>query len=535
MPDLYSEYTRATASRIVRYRPDSMFTDAAIWDPPDDPSFPGARPVFLFEQGGARQKRGDLGLGSSESSPGVHTVAGMMTNELGAYVIVLGTPPGGIDFEAAELTEMEFAPDCWGTAALGRMFLRANADNPAVCGSTRTMQRARRYWCAGGESAGVWNQLGCELTPIGDFDALVDRMVAIGQGRFRYDHDHTCGHFFGYNGQNRLSSFGEYVVTTTGDTTYVSNGTNNAGASTLGVTGEALGLKRHNRISVVTTTSYTTTGSQTAGTNALAVTGSSTPIPAGCFVTLIAGGNPYEAIVGADFAGGTGSIDLRQWNAGSDTITAGTAIQVRQEFAVTADYGGGTGSVGVWPTIQFPIAAASAIVLLHPAGEGYLEHSWAVGYGGTASLGRVWRSDHSSGRGIPLEEKRTWDVDSLAVASNPRCKELNLYLASAFGDTLQRVDSLTHERSFWLRRNVATLAPLAEYIDLHDEGNIAHLLHQLYVLGNVNCVGYLGDRRSNVNVTNGAQPWLLGRAVTNDPQVLKAYLTTSTRFGGAFA
>lgn len=555
MADLYPNYDETTASRIVRWHPSKLYAELAIFDPPA--SFAGTpRPVYVFRPGGARQARRDFRIGAAaiEVSPGVyeHTLPGMLTEELGAYVVIVSTPPGGIDFAAAEEPGQEYAPECFLSLSMAKAFLRANVANPAVVGSVHTMSPERRHWLAGGTSAGFWEQLGSEMIPAGDLAELVDAAAARGGGRFRYSHDHTCGHLLGAIGQNRLSAFCEYVINPAlagVPGAYVANGSNPAGAVVLGVTGEAATLKRANRLQVTTSSSYTVNGAQSTGTTALAVQGSAAPMPAGCRVRLTAdvSGSPtvYEFVVGADFAGGTGTIDARAWSSPTvGTIANGAALEVVQEFAVRTDYAGGTGSVAIWPSVQFPVQPGSAVELLHPSGEAYGAHSWAVGYTGTASMGRVWRSDDLSGVGVPLEEKRDADADRLLRADNPRAFELNLLAVGSFGNGLQRVDTLTAERSFWLRRNVATPTPLPEFVDLHDTGDMAHWLHEAYLLRlaagrNVAGLGaYLGDRRDNPTGTGAVpanQPWLLGRYGTYDPQVAKAWLTDPARFGGAFA
>lgn len=543
MVDLYATYDETTASRIVRTHPDKLYSVAAIWDPPA--SFAGTpRPVYLFEPGGARQARRDLSMGSSEVSPGVHSVPGMMTNELGAFVVCVSTPPGGIDFEAAEEPGQEYSPECRFSAALPTMFLRGNATNPAVVGSVHTMATERRFWTGGGTSAGVWSQLGAQMVPAGDFAELADAESARGDGQFRYHWDHTHGHFSGAIGQNRLSSFCEYVIdpALTGlPSTYVAAGTNNAGAAALGVSGDTAQLKRANRVLVTTASSYVAAGNS-IGATVLDVVGGSPPVLAGSYVRYNVGGTDYENLVAADFAGGSGSISI-VGDALAVTVPGGTLVKIRTEYAVRTDYAGGAGSVQIWPTLQFPVTAGAAVELVHPSDnqEQYGPWSWAVGYCGTRSMNRPWRSDDSSGRGVPLQEKWDANVDRFLRSNNPRVYELNLMLSGAFGGGLQRVDSLVHERSFWLRRNVAVPTILPEHIGLHDTGDMAHLMHQLYVqrlsrTRNVSgLAGYFGSRRDNPLGTDASVPWLLGRNAAWSAQVLKAFLTDVNRFGGAFA
>lgn len=545
MVDLYANYDETTASRIVRWHPSKPYAEVAIWDPPA--SFAGTpRPVYVFKSGGARQAKRDFRIGSAETSPGVHTVAGMMTNELGAFVCVYATPPGGIDFEAAEELGQEYAPECRLSDAMPLMFLRGNTTNPTVVGSTHTMQTATRYWCGAGTSAGVFDNLGAQMVPPGDFREAVDADAQRGHGQFRYHWDHRVGHFIGAIGQSELHTFCEYVVDDAGASTYVT-GAASAGASTIPLSGDTILLYRANRLSITTTTSYVTTGTMTVGgTSSFTVSGSSTSIPAGAFVQITASDlNDYEFLVGADYAGGVGAIDARDW---TDTlpavdIPAGTAVRIRYEYAVTADYAGGSGSVGVWPTVQFPIASSSPVELMHMTGEGYGADSWAVAYTGTKSMGRVWRSDDASGLGVPLMEKYDASIGPLVVASNPRAYELNLMISGAYSEELQRVDSLTHERSFWARRS-SVPAILPEHISLHASGDMAYLMHKLYVLRaarSINVAGlaaYLGSRRDNptgTGVEPANQPYLLGRNSSYSAAVVKAFLTDGARFGGAFA
>lgn len=537
MPDLYADYTEATASRIVRWHVDRLYAELAVWDPPA--SFAGTpRPVYLFCSGGARQARRDFRIGSAETSPGsgIHTVPGMMTNELGAYVVVMSTPPGGLDFVAAEEPGQEYAPDCHGSAALAAMFLRANVANPAVVGSVCTMSPLRRNWTLGGTSAGVWMQLGAQLCPPGTFSELA-AAEALRGGGFRYDPDHTAGHALLSIGQNRLDTFNEYVVSDLGPSSYVA-GVKAAGQTSIDVSGDTITLRRGNRLSLLTTTGYTCTGSA-SGSTTLAVTGSSAPIPAGCRIRVNVSGTDYEHLVAADYAGGTGSVSI-VGDPLTVTVPAATAVLIRNEVAVVADYAGGTGSVSVWPALQFPLAASTEVELLHDNSEGYGEHSWAVGYTGTASMGRVWRSDDPSGRGVPLQEKLDASISPLVVASNPRTYDLNLVLSGTDGGTLQRVDQLAGDRSFWPRRNVSTPHVLPEHMNLHDCGDMAHLMHLMYTFRAARGVnvaglaGYFGTRYANPLGTDASVPWLKGRNAAYDAQVAKTFLTDPTRFGGAF-
>ncbi len=548
MPALYNDYDESTASRVVRWRRDSRYAVMAIWDPPG--SFSGPRPVYIFEPGGARQARRDLGIGSAELGSigsGDWTVPGLMTNVLGAYVVCVSTPPGGLDFAAAEESDQEYAPECRASAAQAIMFLRGNYDNDAIVGGTHTIAPEPRYWCGGGVSAGCWNQLGAQMLPAGAFGELADVASARGGG-FRYDHDHRVGHFLGAIGQNRLSSFCEYVLDPdlVGSGTYVTSGTVAVSASTIPVSGDTALLYRANRLYVRTSTSYTVASDTAVGSTSIPITGSATAIPSGCIGRVQAVDAEYYTFdVTADFAGGTASIDARNWGTSyTGNIPAGTALEIVQEFAVTADYAGGSGNVDVWPVVKFPIASASVVEVRDMSMSVYGADSWAVGYTGTKSMGRVWRTDDASGRGVPYQTKLDANVDRFVRADNPRCFELNLMLSGAAGQSLHRVDDLTGTQSFWTRRNVAPSVLLPEFIDLHDSADMAHLMHQIYLLRvaasrNVDGLhAYLADRLANPTGTGlvpANQPWLKGRNASYTYSVVQSFLTDSSRFGGAFA
>jgi hypothetical protein len=543
MPALYNTYNEVSASRVIRWRRDSRYAVMAIWDPPV--AFTGPRPVYIFEPGGARQARRDLSIGAAENGSigsGDWTTAGLMTNVFGAYVVCVSTPPGGLDFEGAEEPDQEYAPDCRSSAALAAMFLRGNYDNTAVVGATRTIAPEPRYWCGGGASAGCWNQLGAQMMPHGSFGPLADRLAARG-GSFKYDDDHRVGYFVGSIGQNRVSTFCEYYLDPAlsgGGGSYVTSSSVSVGGSVIPLSGDTKLIYRANRIYVRTTTSYTVSSTTSAGSSSLPITGSATAIPAGCIGSV----SGYTFHITADFAGGTGNLDARLWSSSSGSVSSGASLEIIQEFAVTADFGGGPGSVSVWPNVQFPIQSSSVVEVRGFNWSSYGTHSWAVGYLGTASMGRVWRSDAASGLGVPMAEKVDANVDRVVRADNPRVFELNIMLSGGGSESLQRVDSLTAHNSFWVRRNADPSAVVPEFIDLHDASDMAHLAHQIYLLRsassrNVSGIeAYLSDRRGNPTATGvvpANQPWLKGRSASFDYTAVQAFLTSASRFGGAFA
>lgn len=544
MPPLYASYDTTTASRIVRWHRDKLYAELAIWDPPG--SFAGsARPVYWFEPGGARRARNDLGIGDAESSPGVYTVPGYMTNVLGAFVVVCSTPPGGVDFSRVEESGQEFSPECRISAAMARMFWRANVTNTAVVGNTHTASALRKDMAAAGVSAGSWNQLGAEMIPPGDLVDIVGSGASRGGGRFRYHHDHTAGHFLASIGQNNLAGFSDSQIdpALVGDGSYTLSGAVSSGSSTIPITGDSALLYRGGRIIVSSSSSYVVgAAGGSNGATTLPVTGSAMAIPEALWVEFTVGGNTYRALVTAPYAGGTGSIEILN-DALEEDIPAGTAVRVVQEFAITADYAGGSGSVSVWPTAQVALASGSTVEVQTTIGSPYGAPSWASGYVGDANSNRPWRSDDASGRGVPMQEKVDASVQRFLTADNPRSYELNLFVYSPFASELQFVDRLTGERSFWTRRNVAAGTLLPEHINLHSSADMAEFCHRAYLLraargrNTAGIAAYLGGRRDNPRGTDASVPWLLGRANAVGGTLgasFGSFVTNAARFGGAF-
>lgn len=567
----YASYDESTASRVVRWRRDSRYAIMAIWDPPA--TFSGPRPVYVFEPGGARQARRDLSIGNAENGTpgsGDWTTPGYMTNILGAYVVCVSTPPGGLDFEAAEETDQEYNPECRASAALAIMFLRANCDNTDVVGSEvagRTIAPEPRYWIGGGVSAGCWNQLGAQLLPVGSFSATVDAEAARGSN-FRYSHDHRVGHFLGNIGQNRLSSFSDYRLDAafSADSeeigSYLTNGPTLAGATTIAVDGDTADLFLGNRLQMVFDTGYTV-ASDTVVSNgssnptSVPITGSSTPVPRGVTLrfTAVQDNAPdpdtYVTVgpaVTVDYSGGTGNIDTRSWGyqtpSGEEdpVLLAGTTVYGVIEVCVTTDYSGGSGNVAVWPPVLMNVPDNAVIEFRRLSMETYGSFAWSGGYLGTASMGRVWRSNEPSGVGVPMQEKIDANVDLAVREDNPRAFELNIILSGGASESLHRIDSLTSVDSFWTRRNVDPGVVLPEYIDLHDAGDMAHLAHSLWLLRSAAGVnadgiwGYFSDRTKNptgTGVVPADQPWLKGRSASYDYLVIQDFLTNPARYGGA--
>ena len=518
----YATYDTTTASRVLRWRGRGRYHVAAVWDPPS--GFTGARGVFLRKHGGKRHNPRDLSLGAN-------TTAQMFTDTLGAFVIAYDCDPGGFWLGDAEEIDLEFADESPASDALFPMLVRAHCADPWLVGSTRTIDPAPARWAAGGESSGAFDSARAQLVALGGFGDLAARESVRGGRRFRFDPDHRVGHLFLYIGQNRLSSFNEYTTATAGASTFVSKtsgGSNQAGASTLRLVGDTIDLRRANRLRIRASSGATATGSS-SGSATLAVSSSFPALRTGTYIVYDLGAGPVELNVVADYAGGAGSVSI--FPSLVENIPGATALQIRFDQAVTSDVAAPATSatpvdVPTWPPLAVTIPDASSVELLHFY-EGYGPASWASAYLFSGNSGYTWRT-------FPFDQKREADVDLLLDhAPNPRLRELNVALAGPFGNSLQRLDSLTDPRSFWVRHAGAP-AILPERMDLHDTGDMAVLAHKLYQ-GGARVLGYLGGREDNPGGTSGAVPWLGGRNGAFSSAILAAFLTDPSALGGAFS
>lgn len=545
-------YNLGNASRFLRVKRDGLYLLVAIWDPPTvspvtGETFSGPRPIAIHEAGGARRLAPDFAFNSS--------TAAMFTDELGAYVVIVGVSIGGLDFPSSEEFDCKVHPESIEDSALAIMLLRGNTDNPDVCGDTFTISEELRQWMMWTDSAGAWHSMLTQLTPVGEFAELADAMAARGDG-FRYSHDHRVGKFYYFEGQNRISTRCAYRTDDALDglgaalpSTYTVNGATAAGATTIPITGDTVQLFRGNWIQVTTATSYVTTADHTTGTSSvksLPVSSDADAIPQGAFIVVSDGVDDHEALVTADYAGGTGSISV-QWTTAADVdvIPSGTAVFVRYTYAVKTHYWGGAGSVAVFPAVQHPIANATEVVVQHPAQEalGVDRHSWSNGYVYRSSDNWVWESDDDTGRGFPMERKRQADVDYLVHDQNPNVQTLALLIVSPATACMKRVDTLSGERSFWYgypkEPTGNTRADVDGYVepwnsDLHDEADAMSLAYQWYLLGG-DVEIYAGDRRSNPSGTATDLPFLKGRRSAASDSTVKAWAINEDRRGGSFS
>lgn len=552
MSHTYATYSRDTAgAKIVRYKRFGNYCELVVIPPPavdpNDPTntFSGARPVCICWPGGGNMEQANWNWAGNG-------LLYELTDTLGAYVVLANGTQGGNYLETAEEGDMMFSPQLQEETALANMFLRANCDNPDVVGDDFTIDPDPRYWMMYGDSAGGWRSIWGQLIPRGDFGDLIDAEAATGNTTYKYHHDHTVNHIFATSIQSNVSQFHEsdayhVMPALTGPDNlltglhYKVDGELAIGSTTVPLTGESHTnhiLYRGNRIYIVQATNYQAVGTNTG--SALAVDGDTVAIPHRCFIVYDNGGTNEYVLVTEAYAGGDGTISVYDL---PSTVSDNTPISIAQEFCLTsdADYAPTTGTVTVWPETAILFSDQSVIKRILTGQEIFGSYSWAIGYIGTASDSRFWRSDHDTGRGIAIEDKLAADITPLIRSDNPRIGELNIFLYRSAGSSLQRIDTLTGDESFWIRRNMDTPAALPEHNSLHDEGDAAHFAHTFYLAaGNTdNIRAYIGDARSNPSETSDEVPWLRG---TNDTYSAAAVVTKAINFfsndaraGGSFS
>jgi hypothetical protein len=313
------------------------------------------------------------------------------------------------------------------------------------------------------------------------------------------------------------------------ETTYTaatSGGSNAAGASVLRLVGDAVELKRANRLRVRASSGATSTGSS-SGSNTLAVSSGFPALRTGTYVYYDLGGGPVEHNVVADYAGGAGALSI--FPVLPADVPNGTALSVRFDCAVeTTTAAPATFAtavdVPVWPPLAVAVPNGSEVDLLHFNYEDYGPKGWAAGYCTSGNSGYVQAT-------TPLDVLLEADADSMLLAGpNPRAAELNVMIGGPSGNTLWRIDSLTDPRSYRVR-HAGRPAVRPERMDLHDPGDMAELAYQLAHAG-ARVEAYLGTREENPGGTDAAQPWLKGRNAQNPG--MTAFLTNPASIGGAF-
>lgn len=508
--------TRATATYVGEWSRDGEHCSFAVWCK-DGATNPTERTCTFYTHGGAETNWEDIELGTN----GVYL---MLVNELDSIVVSYDVSPGWFQLEGGEGSASRdvFTKQLEHAAAISYIrTLLSNPDNGLLGGAWMSADPDDALHA--GTSSGGYDVLRCQLMPDGSLPYSRDRVVT-GDARFARAASHLCNNVLANIAQGPLSQFHEYVVETSGATTYLVNGLVSTGEVSIPIDGDTVELHRGNRVVVDTATSYVSSGTQTTNTAALAVASETRAIPRGCYVVVNLSGTDYTALVEVNYAGGAGSIVTRDWSSGSAiSIPNGTPIRIRQEFAVEADSGDSPSEIVVGPSVKYPILDNSIVELQQYAPAAFGAKAWAQQYFFSSAAGYVWRSDDSSGNGFPMEIKRQADVDYMLDVSNPRVHELHCVLTGGYGTTLMTTE-LTGEESFLTRHEPGITDPW--YIDLHDEcAANAYLAWWLYtVAGNTNTAFYAGNRRSNINPGDVSVPWNLGRNSDFNPSVLKARL-----------
>lgn len=226
-------------TRAVRYMRHGKYNILHIFDP-DPALWTGPRPVLICWPPGGNMSKGDWDWGSDP-------ILKMFTDDLGGYVVLANGRQGGHYLEPVEEQDMLFSPNLQLESNIVPMFLKANATNSAVFGSTYEAQTEPRYYAIYGTSAGAWRSLWGQLVPRGDMADLADALAVTGDPIYKYDYDHTVGHFFGDTIQCQLTTFSDCLTSTAA--TYTVNGNMAAGASSITITaGNGQTFWRGNRI-----------------------------------------------------------------------------------------------------------------------------------------------------------------------------------------------------------------------------------------------------------------------------------------------
>lgn len=509
MPDLI-ELTRATACYSGEWNRNGEYCRFDVWAKDPDAT---VRKVDYYGHGGAETNWEDTELNTNANRL-------MLVNELNAAVIGYDVSPGFFQLESGEDFNSRdvFHKQLEHVAAISRIRTMLSVAGTLPNGMTVTTNPALSM--QSGESSGGYDAMRAQFLPARAIPTSLRRAINP-DARFGRDQNHLCNIVLANIAQGPLSQFCEYVTSTSGDTTYLSNGTNSAGATTLVVDGDSAQLYRANRIAVSFATFYVSSG-VASGATLIPVSGDARALKRGDWITFVVAATTYEHQIQDDYAGGSGSIKVQ--TSISVTIPASTAIGYRQELVVKADHSG-SGSISVYPSLTLAVPDNTPIVLLHAAaGETYGAKSWAQQYLFSSSSDYVWRSDDASGRGFPMDVKRLADVDYLFDLANPRVHQVNLILTGASANSLVTSD-LTGERSFLSAANFTPGVPAAHFIDLHSEHQAFWIAYWLRMVAfNMNVALYAGNKVTNANSGDVSVPWNLGTNADFSSAVLKAYL-----------
>jgi hypothetical protein len=506
--------TRATAVAQGEHRRGGEFCSWAAWI--KDPTAQVYNAAF-YTHGGAETNWEDIELGTNDTYLD-------LINNLHTCLISYDVSPGWFQLEGGEsgASRDVFHKMLEHAAAISYFRTQLGVPN-LILPNGAYITRDRKKSLHGGTSSGGYDVLRTQLMPEGTIQVPRDRIVR-GDARFARCFDHYCDDLLLSQPQGPLSQFHEYVVSTSGSTTYqadTSGGANVTGATSIKVKSDAVNaLYRANRVSWTFASGYLATGTNNIGQGTLNVNTGSAALKRGDFVVFTVASVGYQVQLDSDYVGGVGAIALL--GTLPVTVPPGTAISYRQEVALTQDHAAGAGTVTISPSISLTIPDNTAIVLEHPVGEAYGVWSWAQQYLFSKVSGYVWRSDDASGNGFPIDVKRQADVDYMLDLTNQRVYDINAMFIGPAADHLV-TSALTGERSFLTRHTPGVVDPT--YIDLHSERTSFYLAWWLYTQAqNTNTQLYAGNAASNVNPGDVSVPWNKGRNGSFNPTVFRAYL-----------
>lgn len=157
-----------------------------------------------------------------------------------------------------------------------------------------------------------------------------------------------------------------------------------------------------------------------------------------------------------------------------------------QQYVITADASGSP--LSIYPTLQSGLSGGEAITTESINGETYKEYGWAGSYLFSASSGYLWNT-------FPMARKRQADVTRYVTADNPRCKQINWFLATPATNALVTYDTTGVAASSFLN-HIANGSVEPSFTDLHSEHGPMYLAYLLESLGCTNLRFHLGNTTS---------------------------------------
>ena len=278
----YLTYDATTATASGRWSRRKKHSDFLIFAPDLTVFTTLPRPVVFLKHGGARMNPGDIGIASTSTTD-------LITDTMGAYLVIYDCPPGGFYNAGAQDPDCEFWPESVESDIEALAWFISRHDDSALWGAGSISQNPdlRMHW---GSSSGGWDVLHCQLSQDGAVP-YGSGPLQRGEDRFAINASHLCNVVFVNQPQVMLSTFTAVrAATATYPTPH--------------------------------TFTYTVNGAHAIGSGTLAVTGDTEPIYTGS--RLIIGSSKYVAT--ADYAGGPGSISV--YPLIDATLSGGEAISV---------------------------------------------------------------------------------------------------------------------------------------------------------------------------------------------------------------